>query len=59
MPRFIALQCVRAPQNVEFAVQLGKTFYSLQSNVEECLLHVRDIQLFVTRDVKTQHKHMY
>ena len=58
MLRFIALQGVRAHENVEHSKRRENVIYRDRNCVEELLLQFENKQQFVQSNEETQHKHM-
>ena len=56
---FIALQGVRAHENVEHSQHRENVIYRDQSRVEELLLQLENKQQLMQSNEETQHKYMY
>ena len=59
MLRFIALQGVRAHENVEHSQRRENVIYRDRSRIVELLLQLENKQQIMQNNVETQHKHMY
>ena len=59
MLRFIALQGLRAHENVEHSQRRENFIYRDRTSVVELLLQLENKQQIMQNNVETQHKHMY
>ena len=59
MLRFIALQGVRAHENVEHSHRRENFIYRDRSHIVELLLQLENKQQIMKNNEKTQHNHMY
>ena len=59
MLRFIALQGVRAQENVEYSQRMENVIYRDRSRVVELSLQLENKQQIMQNNVETQYKHIY
>ena len=59
MLRFIALQGVRAHENVEHSQYRENVIYRDRNREVELLQHLDNKQQIIKNNVETQHEHMY
>ena len=59
MLRFIALQGVRAYENVEYSQRRANVIYRDRSRVVELLLQIENKQQIMQNNMETQHKYIH